>query len=419
MNPPRFSILIPSAGRSKLVTLALTSVADQSLHDWEAVVADSGNSGETERVVKNFGDPRIRYIHVPDNDPSLGWDVAAKAARGQYLLWLDDDNYLLPFALKLFDSAIERSRAEIITASHLYYYSHDYPRHFLRNSLGVVPFSQQEYPVYPREALRQFFAFTPRGPGQAAPRFHPAATVVARKVVERAIQRLGFAIHPHLRTNHSYHPILLTFATSGLFIDRPVVIVGRFGTSLTQVWSTEERKSTRPREPMLTHTPVNGHTRTNMILESFLRVQRLLPEMLATVPINFERFAELYLAELSYLDTDVKTAVKNWKNFFAFVETLHEPTRSRLQTEAKKRLVAVPLVLASRRLGLHIWWRSLYGAIMRRREAKIPPRQRFRTNREFFIPLAGQYDVNSAAALAQHHDHILRNEVGYEPLSEV
>lgn len=290
MNRPFFSILIPTTGRTNLVLPAVKSTLDQTFTDFEIIIADSGSGNELE-YLKNT-DARVEYFKTPKGGPFLPWDESCKRAKGEYLLWLDDDNYLLPDALEVFYNTIKKTNADIITASHVYYYDDKHPRRYLRNSVGVLPYTQKAYSFDPKEAINTLFTFEKRGTGQRIPRLHPSETIFHRRVADKARKHLGFVVFHDMPSAHP-HPVLLAFAESCYYIDRCVVIVGRLGESMSQTWSTAGKNRVKNFKPQ--YTPFTGFTRLNARFENFLAVKHLLE---LDVSVNWNKFSELYFNEL-------------------------------------------------------------------------------------------------------------------------
>ncbi|OHA10146.1 MAG: hypothetical protein A3A44_01390 [Candidatus Sungbacteria bacterium RIFCSPLOWO2_01_FULL_60_25] len=406
---PTFSILIPTSGRADLIAMAVQSVREQTFRDFEIVIADLSGRDDVKAFAKQ--DPRIRYVFAPAGGLTT-WDVAAKHARGKYMLWLDDDNYLLPFALELFQGEIDRTHADIISATHFYYYDQAHPRHYLRNSIGVIPFTGAKRFVEPQKVLEGIYAFARRGAGQDLPRFHFSATVIAHGVIERAIERLGVVLLADVPNIHSLQPIMFAFAQSCACIDWPVVIVGRLGVSMSQIWSTAARERFR-RKPFIPRlSPVSGYARINGILENYLRVQDLLPERLGSLSVNYEHFALLYLRELAYLDMDVAAAIRTWRNFFAFLETLPDGARRALETESRRTALCWPILHIARRLGLHHVWRAVQGRAKNAHLRKRSPRERMQGTREFEIPIPENYRDVSIEDLGRNIRPIILEATG-------
>lgn len=94
------SVIIPAYNRATLVRRALASCLNQDDSDFEVVVVDDGSSDGTAEVVESVGDPRIRLIRLPVNRgrcPARNAGMAA--ARGEWFVFLDSDDELLPGAL--------------------------------------------------------------------------------------------------------------------------------------------------------------------------------------------------------------------------------------------------------------------------------------------------------------------------------
>jgi glycosyltransferase involved in cell wall biosynthesis len=96
-----FSYIIPTIGRSSLET-AVKSVLDQdfSRADFEVIVVnDSGNPLPGEDW---HASPRVRIINTNRSERSFARNSGAAVAKGKYLAFLDDDDWILPGALESF-----------------------------------------------------------------------------------------------------------------------------------------------------------------------------------------------------------------------------------------------------------------------------------------------------------------------------
>src|SRR3989344_2852559 len=352
---PKYSILIPTVSRTGLVRTAIESVLKQTFRDFELIIADAGTLKGTEELVNEIkaDDVSVRYFRTPQYPPFIPFNYSESEARGEYFMWLDDDNYLLPFALEVLDKAVQKTGADIITANHLYYYNDTHPRHYLRNSLGIIPFTYKENFVDPREILKWLYTFSHKDTTRVLPRLNPSGTLLSRKIAERARERLGLVVFDDMP---SCQPLATTipFAQSVYFMDRPVAIVGRIGESMSQTWSIKARKRFEKKRFAPTNfSPLTAYTRLNARIEIYLRAKNLLPDLFKDIEINYDAFAWLYLHELFYLDTGIRTAIRNWKNFFEFLKTRSPETQKQLHKKAKKMMFAVPFIYLTRRLKLH------------------------------------------------------------------
>ena len=406
---PRVSVLIPTTGRVELIRDAIASVLAQDMADFEIVVASLGNEAAMAALLASFGDERIRQVPVPLGTPGLTtWDRAATEARGSYFFWLDDDNYLLPGALALLLRCADTYGADLVAGGHFYYYDVKHPRPQLRGALGVVPFTGSCQTFSSQDAIAALFTLARIGPKHRIPRLHPSALLVSRTVVRKAQEHFGSVLFTDLPNTHSFQPIVLSQAAQCLSLDYPVVVVGRFGISMSQVWSTAARDRFR-RDPFIRRfSPVIGYTRINGTMENYLRLKQEFPADFGAVPVNFSLFAQIYLQELRYLDMDAALVVPTWENLFAFIATLPEPDCRILRREAAMAAAKYPLVFMARRLRLHRLWRLLKAQV---RTSTHTPREAFAAQKEFSIPLAPYREASTIGGAAQHAFSILAKEI--------
>jgi glycosyltransferase involved in cell wall biosynthesis len=93
------SVIIPTHNRAHLLARALRSVLDQTLAPQEIIVVDDGSSDNTaELVATQF--PQCNYIHQPNLGVSAARNTGIKAARGEWLAFLDSDDEWLPTKLE-------------------------------------------------------------------------------------------------------------------------------------------------------------------------------------------------------------------------------------------------------------------------------------------------------------------------------
>src|SRR5204862_2978432 len=108
------TIVIPTFNRGHLLDRALRSCLAQDFSDWEAVVVDDASNDaaavDCGDVVARIGDPRIRLIRQEQNRGVCeARNTGSLAAQGSWLVFLDDDDELVPGALTLIRDIAERS----------------------------------------------------------------------------------------------------------------------------------------------------------------------------------------------------------------------------------------------------------------------------------------------------------------------
>lgn len=108
------SIIIPSFNRDELIKTTLNSVLEQSYVHWECIVVDDGSTDNTLLVLETYTkqDPRITYFERKrePKGASTCRNIGLEHAKGDYVIYLDSDDYLLPFCLKQRIDAINSNK---------------------------------------------------------------------------------------------------------------------------------------------------------------------------------------------------------------------------------------------------------------------------------------------------------------------
>jgi glycosyltransferase involved in cell wall biosynthesis len=93
----KFSIITPSFNQGRFIVDCIESVLSQTGVEYEHIVTDAGSTDETLDVLKHY--PHIRWTSEPDAGMSDGINKGFLQATGDWVMWLNCDDYLLPGAL--------------------------------------------------------------------------------------------------------------------------------------------------------------------------------------------------------------------------------------------------------------------------------------------------------------------------------
>ena len=100
---PLISVVVPVYNVEPYVRECLESIRSQTYDGWEAIVVDDCSTDGSMRVVSEAvaSDGRFRVVHLTTNS-GLGnaRNVGIAEAKGDYIMLLDSDDYLEPFALE-------------------------------------------------------------------------------------------------------------------------------------------------------------------------------------------------------------------------------------------------------------------------------------------------------------------------------
>lgn len=109
-NSPTFSIVIPTRNRSATLKWTLRTCLDIEYLNFEVVISDNDSSDDTAAVVAAFDDARIQYFRTPTY-VSMGrnFENGLRCSRGEFLIFIGDDDGIMPFSLRALDLAFEKN----------------------------------------------------------------------------------------------------------------------------------------------------------------------------------------------------------------------------------------------------------------------------------------------------------------------
>jgi GT2 family glycosyltransferase len=118
---PLVSVCMTHRDRPELLRQALASIRQQTYTRFEVVLVDDGSVRPETHAALNAFEPEFArrgwtiVRHDINRFPGAARNTAARHARGEYLLFMDDDNYAKPHELQTLVSAAQASRADIVT----------------------------------------------------------------------------------------------------------------------------------------------------------------------------------------------------------------------------------------------------------------------------------------------------------------
>jgi glycosyltransferase involved in cell wall biosynthesis len=94
-SPPLVSVVIPCYNTQRWVREAVQSCLDQTYSPIEVIVVDDGSTDRSVDVLTHFGD-RITVIRIDHGGGSRARNIGFYASQGEFIQFLDADDYLLP-----------------------------------------------------------------------------------------------------------------------------------------------------------------------------------------------------------------------------------------------------------------------------------------------------------------------------------
>lgn len=113
----KFSIIIPVYNVAPYLRECLDSVLKQTCLDWEAICVDDGSTDDSGAILDEYAahDTRFQIIHQHNAGVSAARNTALKIASGDYLVYIDGDDYLSDdYLRRLFKAACENGNPDLM-----------------------------------------------------------------------------------------------------------------------------------------------------------------------------------------------------------------------------------------------------------------------------------------------------------------
>ena len=101
MDKVKISIIIPVYNAEEYLDRCLHSVLDQEFPSFEVILVDDGSTDSSPLICDRYSgtDPRFLTIHQKNSGVSAARNAGLNLAQGEYVMFLDSDDALLPYAL--------------------------------------------------------------------------------------------------------------------------------------------------------------------------------------------------------------------------------------------------------------------------------------------------------------------------------
>jgi len=113
----QFSIIIPLHNKAPYIRQTIESVFAQTANDLEIILVDDGSSDGSAQIVESITDPRLRLVKQANAGVSAARNRGIELARGQWIAFLDADDWHHPQYLATLDRLIAQYPAVDMVAT--------------------------------------------------------------------------------------------------------------------------------------------------------------------------------------------------------------------------------------------------------------------------------------------------------------
>ena len=121
MSLPLISVIVPVYNVEEYLPICLDSLQKQTYENLEIILVDDGSTDSSSEIVDECAriDKRVKVFHTKNGGLSAARNFGLKKATGEYVMFVDSDDFLKKDAAQYLYELIEKSGAKISVASHI------------------------------------------------------------------------------------------------------------------------------------------------------------------------------------------------------------------------------------------------------------------------------------------------------------
>lgn len=138
------SIIIPVYKVEEYLRRCIDSVLEQTYTNLQIILVDDGSPDKCPKICDEYAtrDARIEVIHQKNKGLSNARNTGLKIAKGDYVLFIDSDDFIAPNMCEKLLSAAKQKQADIVICNYKNYYSDGravIPEPFFKKTYTKIP----------------------------------------------------------------------------------------------------------------------------------------------------------------------------------------------------------------------------------------------------------------------------------------
>lgn len=109
----KISVILPVFNGEKYIRKAIESVLNQTFTNFELIIVNDGSTDDSLNIINEFRDNRIKFINQVNQGPGASRNKALKIASGEYIMFLDSDDFFTSDALEVAYGEITKFSADL------------------------------------------------------------------------------------------------------------------------------------------------------------------------------------------------------------------------------------------------------------------------------------------------------------------
>lgn len=114
---PKVSVIVPVYNVEQYLRRCLDSILGQTMSDWEAICVDDGSPDGSASILAEYAerDSRFRILTKENGGLSSARNAGTAWARGEFVNYVDSDDFIHPQTFELAVALAERDRSDIVS----------------------------------------------------------------------------------------------------------------------------------------------------------------------------------------------------------------------------------------------------------------------------------------------------------------
>lgn len=120
---PLVSVIVPVYNTENYLKRCIESVLSQTCGDFELILVDDGSKDSSPAICDEYAktDSRIRVIHKINEGPGIARNAALDTACGEYISYVDSDDWIKPEMLEKMVDAAKKYHADVVVCGYSYF----------------------------------------------------------------------------------------------------------------------------------------------------------------------------------------------------------------------------------------------------------------------------------------------------------
>lgn len=329
----KISIVIPTRNRSEFLRHCVQTCLACDDPDIEIVVSDNNSEDDTRQLIESIDDARLKYVCKGQSlSMRQNFEFALEHATGEYILYLGDDDGVLPNGITTMRRLIDRHQPDVILWRHITY---DWPRGEANAIPGRLKFRFRDFCgpmkfIDPDQAFLDFCQTRRINYRDGANIYHGC---VHRRVIDEVRSRQDGIYFNDISPDINTSLTNLTASNSILWFRNPVTIAGAGEKSTGYAFTPRSDISNTQKEVTEDYSKliVDDYVQAKLVVDirsiaahTYANLCAISADMTDDVAINHDAWRSIIISDMKTF----KPEMRKWdilESFFRDVDPSYRP----------------------------------------------------------------------------------------------